>query len=276
MKKKRYFPFGYRMAGGQVEACPEEMGLVLEIYRQYLAGASLQQLARMAQASGIPFRENAEGWNKNMVARILDDCRYWDGKQYPAIVPQGLAASVARLRKEKTPKGSPLQFIYGKTVCGRCGAALIRDGRGAPGTLWICKGCGQQVGPIHDAELLQRVEAKFLGLCQNPGLAIPAQAGGVRPSPEADRAARGLRQLLGQRQVDLEEALRLVQDCAAAQYGACSMGDSDYRTARLLQALEKGRQAGGFDPRLFEGMVKRVILIQAGDVQFLLYNQKTI
>ena len=44
MKKKRYLPFGYRMIGGKIEIISEESDLVQNIFRSYLAGASLQQL----------------------------------------------------------------------------------------------------------------------------------------------------------------------------------------------------------------------------------------
>jgi len=32
MKKKRYFPFGYRMAGGQIEIVPEESSLLQNLF----------------------------------------------------------------------------------------------------------------------------------------------------------------------------------------------------------------------------------------------------
>ena len=41
MKKKRYFPFGYRMAGGQIEIVPEESSLLQNLFDNYLKGASL-------------------------------------------------------------------------------------------------------------------------------------------------------------------------------------------------------------------------------------------
>lgn len=66
MKKKRYLPFGYRMIGGRIEIISEESDLVQNIFCSYLAGASLQQLAKLAEQTGLHFRENANAWNKNM------------------------------------------------------------------------------------------------------------------------------------------------------------------------------------------------------------------
>ena len=55
MKKKRYLPFGYRMIGGKIEIISEESDLVQNIFRSYLAGASLQQLAKLAEQTGLQF-----------------------------------------------------------------------------------------------------------------------------------------------------------------------------------------------------------------------------
>ena len=92
MKKKRYLPFGYRMIGGKIEIIPEESDLVQNIFRSYLAGASLQQLAKLAGQTGLQFRENANVWNKNMISRILDDKRYWQKGLFPAIIQEELAS----------------------------------------------------------------------------------------------------------------------------------------------------------------------------------------
>lgn len=47
MKKIRYFPFGYRMAGGKIEIVPEEAELLHKIAAHYLEGCSLLRLAVM-------------------------------------------------------------------------------------------------------------------------------------------------------------------------------------------------------------------------------------
>ena len=73
MKKIRYFPFGYHMVDGKIVIRPEESALLQELFSNYLNGASLQQLADYAEGTGIRFRENAEHWNKNMIARMLDE-----------------------------------------------------------------------------------------------------------------------------------------------------------------------------------------------------------
>jgi hypothetical protein len=79
-EKIRYLLFGYQIVHGKIIENPPEKELVEEIYQKYLQGWSIKQLALYAEQSGIPYRENSNGWNKNMVTRILEDERYWNGE----------------------------------------------------------------------------------------------------------------------------------------------------------------------------------------------------
>ena len=72
---KRKQPFGYKMKLGEIVPQTQEAEAVRSIYLQYLAGASFKQLAEQLQTEDVPYDED-KSWNKNMVARILEDDRY--------------------------------------------------------------------------------------------------------------------------------------------------------------------------------------------------------
>ena len=83
---KRKQPFGYKMKLGEIVPQPREAETVRSIYLQYLAGASFKQLAERLQTEDVPYDED-KSWNKNMVARILEDDRYIGEKEFPALIP---------------------------------------------------------------------------------------------------------------------------------------------------------------------------------------------
>lgn len=75
MASNRKQPFGYRMEFGEYTLHPAEAETVRWIYQTYLAGASYQELVEALQERGVAYDEG-KLWNKNMVARILEDKRY--------------------------------------------------------------------------------------------------------------------------------------------------------------------------------------------------------
>lgn len=111
-------PFGYKMEFGEIVPQPQEAEAVRSIYLQYLAGASFKQLAEQLQTEDVPYDED-KSWNKNMVARILEDDRYIGEKEFPALIPTEQFHAAQERRKEMRPeyKQTPAQKELRK-LCG--------------------------------------------------------------------------------------------------------------------------------------------------------------
>lgn len=276
MKKKRYFPFGYRMAGGQIEIVPEESSLLQNLFDNYLKGASLIKLAETAQQTGIKFRENTERWNKNMIARMLDDERYWNDNGFPPIVSKEIGSAITALRKQKTTSQCPIQFIKKKLVCCICGENINRNGKNAPRIRWDCPKCGWYFGPITDNELKQAVTEKLLAVCRNPQVAEPDQQPTNSLSIQAVRLINEINQLLDQREVDTDRLLPLILECAAEKYKTCSIKESDHLTIKIKALFQEHSNDEELNRELFEQTVKQVILQPDGSIKFQLLNGKIV
>ena len=96
-------PFGYKMEFGEIVLQPQEAETVRSIYLQYLAGASFKQLAEQLQTEDVPYDVD-KPWNKNMVARILEDDRYIGEKYFPALIPTEQFHAAQERRKEMRPE----------------------------------------------------------------------------------------------------------------------------------------------------------------------------
>lgn len=70
MAKPRYLPYGYRIQNGLITPDTAQAEYVRQIYQLYLAGNSLQEIAKHLQANSIPYSDET-GWNKNTVHRIV-------------------------------------------------------------------------------------------------------------------------------------------------------------------------------------------------------------
>ena len=118
---KRKQPFGYKMKLGEIVPQTQEAEAVRSIYLQYLAGASFKQLAEQLQTEDVPYDED-KSWNKNMVARILEDDRYIGEKEFPTLIPTEQFHAAQERRKEmcpeykQTPAQKELRKLCGGTV----------------------------------------------------------------------------------------------------------------------------------------------------------------
>lgn len=276
MKKIRYFPFGYHMVGGKIEIVPEEAELLQKIAMYYLEGWSLLRLADMAEQSGILYRENNNGWNKNMIARILDDTRYWNGEPYPPIFIRELGEQLATMRKSKATPQSTNRFMQKKLACGHCGTTLNRNSKSFPQIHWDCKTCQTRIGPLDDAALLVAVTEKFLTICREPRMAEPEPVSGQSLSLQAARLTNEINQILNQREVESDRLLPLILECAAEKYKTCRIRESDHVTLRLLALFQEHTEDKELDRELFEQTVQQVILQSDGSVRLRLVNNKVI
>ena len=98
-------PFGYRMKMGEVVLHAQEAKLVEYIFQQYLSGASFNILVAQLREQPIPYDEG-KLWNKNMVARILEDHRYTGEGAYPVIIDQ---ETLRRVLEKRSAKQAPAQ-----------------------------------------------------------------------------------------------------------------------------------------------------------------------
>ena len=104
MASKRKMVFGYRMELGDIVPSPNEAETVRYIYTRYLAGASFQCLANELNQKALPYH-TGKSWNKNMVARILEDSRYVGADLYPPIIS---AEQLQAVRERRRQNAQPL------------------------------------------------------------------------------------------------------------------------------------------------------------------------
>lgn len=269
MSKKRVFPFGYQMRDGQVVVNPQEAELVREIFEQYRQGKTTPELAASAMLQGVPYREGAAVWNKNMVCRILDDSRYTGTDEYPPIVGQELYQAVRIRRAAGIKKEAVLpKAVREKMACPRCGRTLCRTASRRGEITWSCPDCGWESGWLEDSQLLRQITAILNRLIAEPALAEFAAKEDAL-SVDAMRFSREINRKLGDPKADAGELLRLIQQCAQEKYRVCSA--SGWENRRIAESLA-GRQPGEtLDAALFAKIVKNV-RIGCGEISLTLRN----
>lgn len=115
----RKLPFGYQMRMGEIIRNESEAKAVQDIFLRYTLGASLKEIAEQMSKTG-PSYDEGKSWNKNMVARILENTKYTGADDYPRLVDTALFESAAEKRqtKQRLPERTPAQKAL-KRVCSK-------------------------------------------------------------------------------------------------------------------------------------------------------------
>lgn len=230
-------PFGYKMEWGCIVPHPQEAETVGYIYRQYLAGASFKTLTETLREQNVPY-DMGKAWNKNMVARVLEDSRYTGTDRFPMLVTQEQFDAVQQRRqrvcpqKRQTEAQKELRKLFGA------------------------------VPPVS----VQRKVLQLLNTLieESERIAAPPRSPAILPRYELDT-------ILASPPVDEERARRLALDHAGAVLSGIST--EAYETQRLRRLFSRAQLMPELDADLLRQSVRR-ITYTGSKVRLLLKNNQ--
>ena len=242
---KRRLPFGYKMRQGKIMLCEEESIWVSFIFREYLQGASLKEIEESMKAQDIPY-DTGKLWNKNMVARILEDDRYIGREPYTAIIAQEQFQTVAEKRMSK------------RTVIEKSAAQ-------------------KTLRKLYGARVTDSVEKQVLSLLnwliRHPeNIQVPTRSGCCHT--EVAAAQKQLEDILAQQPIDEERARKLILQRTSAEYDA--IGSEDYETEKIRRLIEDAEVCEELNDTLLQNCVAKVVMTGNKTVSLRLKNGQII
>ena len=223
----RKLPFGYRMQMGEIVRSEPEAKAVQDIFLQYTLGASLKEIAEQMSKAG-PAYDMGKSWNKNMIARILENPKYTGTDSYPKIVDITLFEAVAAKRqtKQRLPERTPAQKAL-KRICTKPPTPEIE----------------QQV-----THLLGRLAEQSERITQPETASAPQHF-----TTQAD-----LDSVLNTQPLDEEAARTLIFQLAQEQYDA--IGNAEYETERLRRLFAAFECTAECNAELLKSTVSAVLV----------------
>ena len=243
MGNNRKQPFGYKIEGGRLVAHPEEKTWVVHIFHRYNNGASFQEVADEMNSVGFPYEEGKD-WNKNMVSRILADCRYAGEKGYPVIVGWDELSIAAERRSEKQYQHqlTPVQKI-------------------------LKKKCSCKVTPRIEQAVLSLINDLAVYPEQIESPSIPA---GTNYRLESCKAE--LEDLLRQLPVDEKQAQEKLMELAAVMYEA--IDSREYETTRLRRYFQRSELRTELDTEVISKTISAIWITETGKIAIMLKNEQ--
>lgn len=246
MGKYRKLPYGYEMRMGHIVIRQDEKPWVEYIFRQYICGSSLKEIADRLREDGTPFDAD-RAWNKNMVSRILADERYLGIGQFPEIIEHDMFRRVIDIRCVKS-----VDAIQ-KTEAQK----MLR------------RKCGFPITPHIEREVLYLLNrlAKEPERIQTP----------ERIKIKEDRLTElksDMETLLMQMPVDEKSAMEKLNQIAVEMYRA--VDPREYETYRMRAAFLAECTRSELDANLIAMNIETVKVDSDGNVQIILKNGQVI
>ena len=139
MKKIRYLPFGYTIRNGHTVIEQQEADVVRNIFRSYIQGASLKEIAEDLTAKKIPYTERTCVWDKARISRILENAKYTGNEEFETIIDENIyeeAAAVKSARRwnQAAQESEGIRQIRDRVRCGQWEFAGLYADEGISGT----------------------------------------------------------------------------------------------------------------------------------------------
>lgn len=245
MMGNRKQPFGYKVVMGEIVHHPQEAKLVEYIFRQYLSGSTFNALVVELRNQPTPY-DVGKVWNKNMVARILEDKRYTGDRGYPPIIEREMLNKVLDKRSTKqisAPKNEAQKLLR------------------------------RLSGHTDTRQMEQEVLSLLNRVIENPAC---IETPDIKPvdSSNIQELQRELDAVMGCQPIDEEAAHKLIQAIAATQYSAIS--SYEYETVRLQQIFTRHRPITELDAKLLQVSVAAIHVHSDGSLQIKLKNNQVI
>lgn len=243
MAGNRKQPFGYRILCGKIVPYENEAETVQWIFETYVAGATYSALVEALQDRGVPY-DARKPWNKNMVARILEDRRYIGTSEFPPILKREQFEASQVIKQKRVPPRyqTPAQKEL-RRLCGSTPPSWVE---------------GQVLGVLNC-------------LIENPDMISYTAESAEKAEISALR--RQLDDALHSPPVEEAQIRSMAVHLATLRMNA--IGAQEYETKRL-QSLFKGRKPlTELDQELLHESVRKVTYID-GVVSVLLKNQQLL
>ena len=240
---KRKLPFGYEMVMGEIALKDTEAAIVREIFNQYISGASYNELTEKLNGQNVRYDAD-KLWNKNMIARILEDSRYTGQDQYPKVIDaeEYYTATEKRNEKQNISHQTEAQKVLRKL----CKTSVTKALENSVLTVMNRLICGDE------KVYTETPSAKSLTVTE---------------------IGRELDRVMQIQPIDEDRARTLICELASAQYDA--LGYQEYETKRIMRILSNEAPMEKLKAEILESCVSG-INISGSEVRLLLKNGQTI
>lgn len=272
MAKNRYLPYGYKIENGKTIIELREAEIIRRIYRAYAEGLSYKTIAEQLTIEGVCYLPEKSVWNKNRVARILQDERYNGSEKYPSILEASQRQAAQTMQKPYThTESADIKVLKPLLVCDICGEHLRRRLKTSGEERWFCPSDVKHIGTaLTDDILLESIENLQNHLAENPELAVKPQKADSRIDLGVIRLQNEIDHALSRPEPDLPKMRQSILALASQKYAFTE--DAEDAGAFSLSQLNPG----GLDAQGLMDITERITVTYTSVTALVLKNGQII
>ena len=271
------------MKKGEIIAEPTESQAVKDIFKLYLDGKSMSELARQMSISQISYNGITFDWNKNMVKRILENEKYLGKDGYPVLIDNETFNHANARKKSKATSvneiSEELKIIRSLTYCKECGHRLSRIGGNTQTDKWDCRNieCSRFNYRLTDNMIKDILLHILNAVIANPDLLdtdseISAYTTNIKVKCQQNEINR----LMDNPEIDSEKVKTEILRLAELKYDCCTYDESPQKTEYLKELLSDREQLNIIDYDLLKSCVSRILIGHFYTVEIEFINGVTI
>ena len=271
------------MQKGEIIAEPTESQAVKDIFKLYLDGNSMSEIARQMSISQISYNGITFDWNKNMVKRILENEKYLGKDGYPVLIDSETFYHANVRKKSKATSvneiSEELKIIRNLSYCTECGHRLSRFGGNTQTDKWDCRNpeCSRFNYRLTDNMIKDILLHILNAVIANPDLLdTDSEISGYTPNIKVKCQQNEINRLMDNPEIDTEKAKTEILKLAELKYECCTYDEGPQKTEYLKELLSDREQLNIIDYDLLKSCVSRILIGHFYTVEIEFINGVTI
>lgn len=274
---QRHTPLGYKIIEGRVEL-NDKSAIVKEIFNDYIAGKSMNLIAKELTRKGILNANGKQNWTHVSVGKILENIKYKGDSFYPKIIDEKTFEKAQELRELKGNQLGKTTIDFntrnrtifsGKIKCGECGALykkyIEHVGKKSENVKWKCKKYIFQNKVLCRNHFLtdKELEDIFIDsinqlIKQKSILKRTHQKETTKASVKLSQLENRIKQLEENEEFSSSELAELIFMRAELTYAESKIDDYEINTQKIKAKIANIEYIETFDKDIFESVVKYI------------------
>ena len=283
MELRRIF-YGYRKDQFKYYVVPEEALVIQKIFRDYLSGCTLLEIAKELTAKEISYYKDKTQWTKNMVCRIIENEHYCGDEEYPRIIDR---ETFDKAVKQKAEKGDvrekdtdEIAYLKATTICEMCGKHFTRKSKYKVRERWLCLGgCPATTQYLDDPLLFSRIKTVMNAVRNQPYLImLPKGESTYVPSKDIRLKERQIKYLITQPNPMFHPIMKLIYETVTDKFSEMELDPSAAVSDALydLFAEYEPEDEQALDIPFMKKTVSAIIIQPDGNIRIRFVNGKEI